>query len=54
MLAGGRTNREIADGLFLSPRTVEHHVSAILGKLGVQGRGEAVAEAGRLGLLQDP
>jgi DNA-binding CsgD family transcriptional regulator len=54
LLADGARNATIAERLFLSPRTVEHHVSSILGKLGVQSRGEAVAEAGGLGLLQDP
>lgn len=54
LLADGLRNATIGERLFLSPRTVEHHVSAILSKLGVQSRGEAVAEAGRLGLLQDP
>jgi DNA-binding CsgD family transcriptional regulator len=54
LLADGVRNTTIAERLFLSPRTVEHHVSAILAKLGVRSRGEAVAEAGRLGLLQDP
>ena len=53
LLADGLRNAVIAERLFLSLRTVEHHVSAILGKLGVQSRSEAVAEAGRLGLLQD-
>ncbi|QRP45803.1 AAA family ATPase [Amycolatopsis sp. FDAARGOS 1241] len=38
MLAEGRTNREIADGLFLSPRTVEQHVAKVLRKLGARGR----------------
>jgi DNA-binding CsgD family transcriptional regulator len=53
-LAEGRRNAAIAERLFVSPRTVDHHVSAILRKLDVQSRGEAVAEAGRAGLLQDP
>jgi len=54
LLAQGLRNSGIGERLFVSPRTVEHHVSAILAKLGVQNRGEAVAEARRLGLLQDP
>jgi DNA-binding CsgD family transcriptional regulator len=53
-LSDGARNATIAERLFLSSRTVEHHVSSILGKLGVRSRGAAVAEAGRLGLLQDP
>ncbi|WP_370318178.1 MULTISPECIES: helix-turn-helix transcriptional regulator [unclassified Amycolatopsis] len=38
MLAEGRTNRQIADGLFLSPRTVEQHVAKVLRKLGARSR----------------
>lgn len=45
------SNIEIADALFLSPRTVEHHVSAILSKLGCSTREEAVAAAASQRLL---
>ena len=53
LLADGLGNAAIAERLFLSPRTVGHHVSAILRKLGVGSRGEAVAAARHLGLLED-
>ncbi len=53
-LAQGLTNQAIADALFLSPRTVGHHVSAILGKLDVTTRGQAAARASELGLLESP
>ena len=50
LIAGGLRNAEIAGRLVLSERTVGHHVSAILRKLGVQTRAQAGAEAIRLGL----
>jgi DNA-binding CsgD family transcriptional regulator len=51
LLAEGRRNAEIATRLVVSPRTVEHHVSALLRKLGAQTRGEAAAIALRDGLV---
>ena len=50
LVAQGCATREIAERLFLSAKTVDHHVSAILRKLGVRTRGEAGAAALRLGL----
>ncbi|MGC0329363.1 ATP/maltotriose-dependent transcriptional regulator MalT [Streptomyces sp. SAI-170] len=51
LVAAGRTNRQIAEELFISPKTASVHVSNILAKLGVSGRGEAAALAHRLGLF---
>ncbi|WP_189957688.1 helix-turn-helix transcriptional regulator [Streptomyces alanosinicus] len=51
LVSAGRTNRQIAEELFISPKTASVHVSNILGKLGVSGRGEAAAMAHRLELF---
>jgi DNA-binding CsgD family transcriptional regulator len=52
LVAVGRTNREIARDLFLSPRTVEMHVRHVLSKLDCRSRTEATSKAHELGLLE--
>jgi ATP/maltotriose-dependent transcriptional regulator MalT len=51
LVAAGRSNRDIAAELFISTKTASVHVSNILGKLGVSGRGEAAARAHQLRLF---
>lgn len=50
LLPAGRTNQEIADLLFLSPKTVENHIGRILAKTGLPNRAAAAAFSQRLGL----
>ncbi|HEX8857938.1 MAG TPA: response regulator transcription factor, partial [Actinomycetes bacterium] len=50
LVAAGRSNKQIADALYISRKTASVHVSNILTKLGVHSRGEAAASARRLGL----
>jgi DNA-binding CsgD family transcriptional regulator len=50
LVGTGATNAEIARLLFLTPKTVEHHVGAVLAKLGVTTRAAAVARAHELGV----
>ena len=52
MVCAGHTNAEIAGRLFISARTVDHHVSAVLAKLGAPTRSAAASYAERLGLTR--
>jgi DNA-binding CsgD family transcriptional regulator/GTPase SAR1 family protein len=51
LIEEGLTNAELADRLYLSAKTVDHHVSAILTKLGVPGRRDAIRRGRELGIL---
>jgi DNA-binding NarL/FixJ family response regulator len=51
LLSQGLPNKQIAQRLGISDHTVKFHVNAILGKLGVQSRSEAIVQAVRLGLV---
>jgi DNA-binding NarL/FixJ family response regulator len=51
LLAEGLRNAEIAQRLVVADKTVDHHVSSILRKLDARTRGEATAQAGRLGIV---
>lgn len=51
LLADGRTNRQIGEELYISPKTASVHVSRILQKLGVENRTEAAAAGRRAGLV---
>jgi DNA-binding CsgD family transcriptional regulator len=51
LVAAGRSNREIAELLYLSVRTVERHITNLYAKLGVHGRSEAIAFAHEHGFI---
>lgn len=48
LIAEGLRNADIAERLFVSPKTVDHHVSAVLAKLDARTRAEAAARAGEI------
>jgi DNA-binding NarL/FixJ family response regulator len=50
LIVGGLSNRQIAESLVISERTVENHVSSILGKLGLDTRGQVGVWAVQHGL----
>ena len=50
LVCEGLANAEIAQHLVISERTVDHHVSAVLAKMGVRSRSAAASQAARLGL----
>ena len=54
LLAQGKSDREIAESLFIGTRTVETHVSNLIAKLGVSNRTEAAARAMQNGLVDGP
>jgi DNA-binding CsgD family transcriptional regulator len=49
LIVAGKSSREIAETLFLSPRTIEHHLKAIFNKLGVGSRVGLLARLIRTG-----
>jgi len=50
VVAGGKTNRQVSEELFISDATVRHHLCTIFDKLGVSSRGELIVYAYRNGL----
>ena len=52
LLKEGLQNKEIGSRLFISAKTVDHHISSILFKLDIPSRAKAVQEATRLGILK--
>ena len=54
LIVRGATNAQIAQELVISTKTVDHHVSAVLAKLGVGSRREAGAAADRLSAASPP
>ena len=51
LVAEGLTSKAIGQQLYLSPKTVDHHLASVFNKLGVESRAQAVAVATRRGFL---
>jgi LuxR family maltose regulon positive regulatory protein len=51
LIAGGLSNQEVSQRLFITLATVKWHTSNIYGKLGVKNRTQAIAQARELGIL---
>ncbi len=54
LIAKGKSNRDIARDLALSPHTAKYHVSSVFGKLGASNRSHAAYVAQQLGLINPP
>lgn len=52
LLADGQTPKEVAEALFIAPKTVRNHLTKIYAKLGVESRSQAIVEALKLGLVE--
>lgn len=52
LVANGKTNHEIAEQLWITVRTVKHHMTGLLRKLGARDRAHLIALSFQLGLLQ--
>jgi DNA-binding NarL/FixJ family response regulator len=53
LVAEGLRNPEIAERLYLTPKTVSHHLTSVYGKLGVSTRTEAARVAAKLGITSE-
>ncbi len=54
LMAADLLTREVGERLFLSPNTIRSHTRALYRKLGVNSRGDMIAKATALGLLEQP
>lgn len=52
LLADGQSPKEVAEALFIAPKTVRNHLTKIYAKLGVESRSQAIVEALKLGIVE--